>query len=143
MCSDKCFNSLLPFNSIDDIGFISTHLGDGKKLCRKCKRDCVIIHTKCVECYHCEASLHKECLETIDKHNAYFCSDKCMTKVMPFTNSSFEELVTYEILSPSNTPPKLDISEIENDDTSETRNNTQFTYVSLAGVRLAGVQTLH
>ena len=95
----------------------------------KCKRDCVTTHTKCVECYHCEALLHKECLETIDKHNAYFCSDKCMTKVMPFTNSSFDELVTYEILFPSNTSTELDISEIENDDTSETRNNTQFVSI--------------
>ena len=41
ICSNKCYNSILPFSSIDDIGVISTTLGDGKDLCRKCKRDCL------------------------------------------------------------------------------------------------------
>ena len=41
VCSNKCYNSTLPFFNVDKIDLLSTIFGKNLHPCKKCKQDCV------------------------------------------------------------------------------------------------------
>ena len=83
ICSNKCYNSILPFSDTDYNGLICTFQGDGSLFCKKCRWDCVKKILPCNQCVHCLNWFHKECT---DDDRFLICSPKCMAQMMVFSN---------------------------------------------------------
>ena len=101
ICSKRCFNSEMPFFSVDNIDFMSYMFGDGKYPCAKCKRDCVD-QIACISCSVCQKWFHHSCTNLTNKefYNYYFfCSSACEMCLYPFNSCSFDVLVKEEICS--------------------------------------------
>ncbi len=134
ICSNKCYNSILPFSTMDNIGVVTTSLGDGKLSCKKCKRDCVQSHIECVKCMNCDAWFHQMCTNVTGLDTNFFlCSPRCSMKIMSFSNFTTHELVEHSIL-PNYTPYSkqendLVVSENENNSPDASWNNRNFVSI--------------
>ena len=119
ICSNKCYNSVLPFFTVDNIGVISSFLGDGEKICKKCKRDCVQTHIECSgsQCTQCQSWYHKSC--TNENSQSFICSTKCLVKTLPFSSISTSDLVDCNIVFPNLT---LCTTQVNKDDPSPSDN---------------------
>ena len=49
ICSNTCYNSILPFHDLDNIDFLCVFRGNGEYPCLKCKRDC-LGNMACISC---------------------------------------------------------------------------------------------
>ena len=84
ICSEKCFNSQLPFHDVEDLYFFIALIVEGLYPCKKCKRDC-LENTNCIQCSACAVWHHLTCTKLSDdefRNNTYFfCNKKCERKV--------------------------------------------------------------
>ena len=80
ICSNECYNSVLPFYCSDDIDFFSAIFGEGLYPCTRCKRDCVEMMA-CIQCSVCEVRCHHVCSnltnEEFNHKIIFFCSSQC------------------------------------------------------------------
>ena len=100
VCSQKCYNSILPFCDLDNIDLISTFYGNiyNRNPCKKCKRDCIEHFMDYVQCVVCGSRTHLECADVqySPEEYDYICSEKCL---FPFSHCSpkkFDELFPYQ-----------------------------------------------
>ena len=87
ICSNKCYNSVLPFFDVtDEIDLVCLALGNGKHVCPKCRRG-LHKYMSWIGCSNCERRVHKVCSKLSDvefeKTKYYFCSNKCAKIKIP------------------------------------------------------------
>ena len=104
ICSNKCWNFVLPLSQCDDIDFFSALFGEGEFPCGKCNRDC-LKHTVCICCSTCNTWDHFECSGISIREfyfPYYFCKDACerlgLCSALPFHMISKSELIKSNIL---------------------------------------------
>lgn len=106
VCSSKCYLSLLPLTSVDEIDFFSALFGENKYPCGHCNRDCLEM-TPCIQCSICDDWIHYQCSNLNESefltNSYYFCSRECEISLLPFANCNTPALISDEILTKSTT----------------------------------------
>ena len=95
ICSNKCYNVLLPFYELDHIDLL-TSMWDSIQNCHKCKKGC--LKNKClmdsIPCDFCPRRHHFQCTNLsydqfkriVNNGLEYPCSDKCEMMLFPFSH---------------------------------------------------------
>ena len=107
ICDHKCYLSLLPFFYCDEIDFSCFLYGDlvnGLYPCIKCKRDC-LDDMNCLQCDGCDKWTHLECTHydiddfysILDYGDDFYCSEKCVMQVLPFSKCKYGNLLKDQI----------------------------------------------
>ena len=77
ICSKKCYNSVFPLQTCDDVDFYSALFGEGLYPCVKCKQDCVE-EMACIQCSVCSVWCHHICSnltnEEVQHEKFFYCS---------------------------------------------------------------------
>ena len=100
ICSNRCYNSELPFFNSDNIDLMDFLFSDGKYPCGNCKRECTN-HIACIRCSVCYKWYHHTCTKLSDMgffDYYFFCSLSCEMYVFPFTACATESLVNDGII---------------------------------------------
>ena len=123
VCNNKCFNSVLPFASINDRDFLKTNTEKIKNPCRKCTSACFVNSLESLRCKMCSSWYHLKCINSNKRDSGIiswesydqFCSRKCEMKILPFNLIKNEDEDVFEIgdhfLNTILTPPTKSFAE--------------------------------
>ena len=106
ICDDKCYLTLFPLFHCDQIDFLNCLNGDPVALypCGKCKRDC-LDGMNCLQCDTCDKWIHLVCTgydiddfySILDYGDDFYCSEKCVMQVLPFSKCKYGNLLKDQI----------------------------------------------